>query len=537
MTTNSAVLYLRSSKDRKDVSPSAQRRELQELARQRGLAIVGEFVDAVESGATEERPGFKRLQEAVLDPDRGWNTILMLDTARLSRRRIISMVFEEQTCKLAGVKVIYKTLPDSDPLSEMVLKSVMMAWDEYHSTVSKKKGLAGMAENVKAGFRAGGSAPRGYRLKRVGIGAVREGAEVTKSVLQPDPNTAPAMAAYLSARASGIPRKKAKAKAVITDVADNSLIGMEWNALTYAGHTVWNVHAERERGQYTGGAKRRPRDQWVIRRDTHPALITDAEAERIIAMLEAKAAARTERARDVRARQSPALLGGILFAPDGSKWWSEADRYRLKGGGVSKSIPRRKLDKAILDYVIADVTAPEFADSILDGTRKALAGRADRTELTKLTRKIADLERKAGRAMDLALEMADPSAALRKAEALEQQRAAAEREARDLEEAARQAEWIGTVTREDVARTLHRLVAEAKDEAGNAGKAFRESLIELVERIVLDPVTLHAVVTYRIAPTASGVKVASPRRPASNTRNWLKVEANHTLRTLLRHRE
>ena len=44
---NRAVLYLRSSKDRSDVSIDAQRRELQSLAQARGIIIAGEYSDAV----------------------------------------------------------------------------------------------------------------------------------------------------------------------------------------------------------------------------------------------------------------------------------------------------------------------------------------------------------------------------------------------------------------------------------------------------------------------------------------------------------
>jgi site-specific DNA recombinase len=55
------ALYLRSSKDRHDVSIDAQRRELLELARAKGLEVAEEFADVVVSGATENRPGWQRL--------------------------------------------------------------------------------------------------------------------------------------------------------------------------------------------------------------------------------------------------------------------------------------------------------------------------------------------------------------------------------------------------------------------------------------------------------------------------------------------
>jgi hypothetical protein len=59
--SNRAALYLRSSKDRSDVSIDAQRRELKALASQRGLNVVAEYADVVISGTEENRPGLTRL--------------------------------------------------------------------------------------------------------------------------------------------------------------------------------------------------------------------------------------------------------------------------------------------------------------------------------------------------------------------------------------------------------------------------------------------------------------------------------------------
>ena len=60
-TSNHTALYLRSSKDRSDVSIDAQRRELTALATQRGLLVVREYSDVVESGTDENRPGLRAL--------------------------------------------------------------------------------------------------------------------------------------------------------------------------------------------------------------------------------------------------------------------------------------------------------------------------------------------------------------------------------------------------------------------------------------------------------------------------------------------
>ena len=121
---------------------------------------------------------------------------------------------------------IYKSVPDEDPITAVLLKSLMMGIDQWHSLTSKRKGLAGMAENVRQGFRAGGRAPRGYRLATIETGAIREGAPVTKTKLEPN-DDAPIAADYLRLRVEGIGRtalmRQLKIRWPVT-----SLIGMEW---------------------------------------------------------------------------------------------------------------------------------------------------------------------------------------------------------------------------------------------------------------------------------------------------------------------
>jgi site-specific DNA recombinase len=103
-----AAIYLRSRKDRSDVSIDTQRRQLQQLATERGYTIVAEFSDVVESGKDELRDRFQKLLGAVRTKRRGWDTLLILDTSRLARRRHISLVFEEVEARKHGVRVVYK---------------------------------------------------------------------------------------------------------------------------------------------------------------------------------------------------------------------------------------------------------------------------------------------------------------------------------------------------------------------------------------------------------------------------------------------
>ena len=84
------AIYLRSSKDRSDVSIDAQRRQLQDLASVKGFAITIEYTDAVESGKDDDRPAFQAMLRDIKSKSRGWGFILVLDTSRIARKRHLS---------------------------------------------------------------------------------------------------------------------------------------------------------------------------------------------------------------------------------------------------------------------------------------------------------------------------------------------------------------------------------------------------------------------------------------------------------------
>src|SRR5688572_20048465 len=112
---------------------------------------------------------------------------------------------------------------------------------------------------------------------------MRDGEPVTKSKLVPNAD-APVIAAYLKGRAAGRDGA-ALARELGLKLSRSTLVGIEWRALTYAGHTVWNV--ERSRGVAAGYEGERSEERArSVQRNTHPALITEAEAEAILTRLE-----------------------------------------------------------------------------------------------------------------------------------------------------------------------------------------------------------------------------------------------------------
>lgn len=487
--TRAAALYLRSSKDRHDVSPAAQRQALQTLAAARGLMVVAEYCDVVESGKDENRPGFQQLIRAVRSRARGWSTLLVLDTSRIARRRHIAVVFEEVECRRHGVTVVYRSLPESDPISEMLLKSILQAMDEWHSLTSRAKGLAGMAENVRAGFRAGGRAPVGYQLARRPTGATREGAPVTKSKLEPSAR-AGAVRAYLEARAADVPRADAARRAGL-ELSKASLVGVEWNALTYAGHTCWNVNQAREGTGYDGKGKRRPRSDWTIARETHPALITDDQAERILSRLEAYAATRPRR------RGARYLLSGILRTPAGRAWWGEAPGcYRVaRDGGGSRQVGQERLERAVVAQVMRDLQAPAFVRGLARAAQ-AQACALDGDPAREQRARVPEITGAISRMMDLAGQLATPGPALRKVEELERERVHLLAEISRLERDYQARVQLRQVTEHHVRALLVGLEARIRDADR---PQLKDALVGMIERIELDPDTLACTIRYRIA--------------------------------------
>ena len=498
-----AALYLRSSKDRSDVSIDAQRRELLAIARDRQISVIAEYVDAVESAKTDQRPGFQALLQAIKAPERSWSILLVSDTSRLSRRRYVAQVFKHEARK-RGIDILYAKVPETDPITAVILEAVFEAMDEVHSLMSREKGLAGMAENVRQGYRAGGIAPRGYQLLRIETGAVRDGEPVRKSVLDANAD-APLVGRYLRLRASGKPRIQALRETGLC-CSSTSAIAMEWNALTYAGHTVWNRHD----GQ-GAGRKFRPRDEWIIQRDTHPALINDAEAEAILHQLQTSTLADAIR----RAKQgiSKYLLTGLLYTPSGQAWegW-RGIRYRLKPTGTQKGryVDMTALDTAITNQILSDLRTPELVHDLTQAAQRAAAA-AEGDPAAECRAEAIAITQQISRAMDMALQLDDPSPALRKINELESRRSGIQAEIERLEKEQTQYAMMKTLTTERVKKILESLATDL-DETPRSN--WKNLLHALVGKIVLDPATLHCQIHYRItAPQSSTetLKMASPR--------------------------
>lgn len=499
-TTKRAALYLRSTKDRSDVSIDAQRRILTNLAKERGIQVITEFADPVVSGKSENRPGFRKMMAEIGSPSRRWNYILIHDSARLSREMYVTPTIQYE-CRKRGIEIIFSQIPDVDPMSKIMIENMFQTMDVIHSMISKEKGLGGMAENVNQGFRAGGRAPIGYQLDRIPTGAIRDGKPVTKSRLKPD-EKAPMIKRYLKARAHGINRKRAKAESGIP-ASKSSLVDIEWNALTYAGHTVWNVRNEFTDYGYKTKRKRKPRDEWHINRNTHDALITDDEAEAILTRLENSTLSKAISL--AKSSASDFLLTGIMKSPDGRSWEGSKQYYRVKpkDGKKGRFIQREKVDRFILDQLSADLQSDQFLDALITQIQKANKQPAQLDEAKPLHKRINEIDSMISKAMDLVLKMDDPEPATRKIDELQAEKKAIEIEIASLDRQKAAQHALKQITRADIKRVLNGL-------SDSLERLNKDLIRSFIGEISLDPDSLECLIRYRFT-VPDRVNMASPR--------------------------
>ncbi len=412
------VLYLRSTKNRKENSIDWQRQELLIFAKANDYIAVGEYVDDMKSGQDIHRDGFSKMVADLKSKNRVWNYILVYDTSRISRDNDLFIpAFFKHECQKTGVKVRYKTVPIADPATEMLITHILQSMDVFHSMQSREKGIGGMKTNLLKGFRAGGVAPIGYELKQIETGEMREGKASTKTKLVVDEKKAPKIALFLERVAAG---EFARVVARELDINVTNVASIKRRALVYAGHTVWNMTNERVPGKksgYKNGIKYRSREEWVIIKNTHESLISEDTAELLLSQVFEKSCA-------TKLRTSNFLLTGLLEI-DGMKWETNTDNrrgrksYRLRSNKDLKikqqEVERDLIENAVLKRVRDDFSQEEDLVESLFSSLNPSDGEKNE-KLKKLNSEIGACEKDINKLMDLLLKVDDSTPFLSKME-------------------------------------------------------------------------------------------------------------------------
>ena len=264
------------------------------------------------------------------------------------------------------------------------------------------------------------------------------------------------------------------------------------------------MHAEREGGEAIGGKKRRPREEWMIQRETHAALITNDQAEKILANLA------TKQERFVRPGAREYLLKGILVDPAGQPWHGDGgDHYRL---GKTRRIASKRIERSVLDNLEAALQAQDSVLRITNAVRRLAAAPSDTKVIPALERSLVSMNKKISRTVDLTAEADNAEPYLRRVAELEAERAGI------IAKLSRQrgehaiGETMGNISEGDVRRMLATLLEEIRyQQESGATRQLREALTSIIDKVELDGSAETCTIHYQMTlPREGGVSLASP---------------------------
>jgi DNA invertase Pin-like site-specific DNA recombinase len=394
MPLKTAAIYSRCSSEEsamKGLSVPDQVEQCQAKAVELGLEVAAVFRDEGISAGVESRDPRDAFDEMIARAKAGeFSHIICRDTSRFGRKPLEGEILE-QMLERKHVKVIYLTIPDIGPLTEIV-RQVFRTMDRYHSIISREKALSGMRQVVRLGYRAGGPAPYGYRLKHHRIGTKPDGSPYERTTLEPDSslsgdsqgkNKAEVAEEYFTRRAAGEGRK-----AIARDFdarGIGTLRGKPWNVSTlsamednlevYRGVTLWN----RSRGGFI------PKDEQehVRMENTHRPLVTAQVAERV----------RIRRRHKVRPgrKHEYAFSGGILKCGHcGHSFHGNQGIYCCTGrvGRGRDYCPNEGIKANVLEEGVAKILREIYDDEYLEklAAQRLKAGRSRKKSMKDIIR-------------------------------------------------------------------------------------------------------------------------------------------------------
>lgn len=160
LNPNRAVLYLRASTQRQELSPAAQRKMVAEWAKSHGIEVVAEFVDRGISGAAElaDRPGLMQALQSLHELDAG--TVVVAKRDRLARSVEVLVLVEREIRRL-GARVMAADASNDDAPGAKFMRRVLDAVSEHERDLIRARTRAALEVRRARGLRVG-SIPLGH---------------------------------------------------------------------------------------------------------------------------------------------------------------------------------------------------------------------------------------------------------------------------------------------------------------------------------------------------------------------------------------
>jgi site-specific DNA recombinase len=324
-----------STKDKQDPTLSfpSQRQECEAKVAELGGRIVCEFTDQ-ETGRRDDRVGWSDLVREAKERDaRRFDAVIIYATSRLSRDLFHALTYEREMTR-AGVEVFYAlTAGDQTSPEGRLIRHMFQALDQFEVEKLGREVRRGQTENTKQGYRNGGRAPYGYRLRHEPHpDPARARAGDTKSRLVREPEQAPVIAEMFQRFLSGSgyaeianhlnrpggppPPRHVDSKRNTSGKWSKTTIRAMLENPVYTGRLYWNRLDFRGVKQGEGPLIRRDAEEWVEAQRRHEALVSEEDFERVQMEIKARS---TGSGGNRRRRQQKRfyLLRGIVHCATG----------------------------------------------------------------------------------------------------------------------------------------------------------------------------------------------------------------------------
>lgn len=278
-----AAAYLRFSSDNQVGGESIeyQLEEVRKYADANGLTLDEShiYVDEAKTGKNTQRDSFQRCLANAKNKPRPFDTLLIYNYSRLCRNQDEFALIQAQLRRL-GVELISVTQPNLGGLEGKLLTSILTWVDEFQSVQIGAYAHAGQKQLAQRGYSAGGKAPYGYRLAYEDdpSGKVdHKGNPVRHGTYEIVEDTAAVVLRIFEMYAQGGTMKgivvSLNAEGIPSPGGSTWSIGAVRTILhnqAYAGDRVWN-QTRRNKAAHT--VEKKSRDEWVVVRDSHPAIV------------------------------------------------------------------------------------------------------------------------------------------------------------------------------------------------------------------------------------------------------------------------
>jgi DNA invertase Pin-like site-specific DNA recombinase len=301
------ALYARVSSDQqaeKNNSIPSQLRLLHEYADKHNMSVHKEYIDEGESALSVNRPAFLEMIAETKKKFPPFQAILVWKLSRFARNRQDSIVYKAML-KKRGIDVISISEPIDNTPQGQLMEGMIEVIDEFYSALLAQETLRGMIENARKGYRNGGYSIYGYKNVRIfddkqnpktKYEINETEAKVVKLIfdLYAKGNGLKNIAMYLNKNEYKPRSGNIWSKNTIANILKNEV---------YIGWIVFN-----KRDKKTYGKQFKPKEEWIIIKNTHEAIISEELFNKVQKLIEE----RQPKNQPAQVTASQYLLSGLI---------------------------------------------------------------------------------------------------------------------------------------------------------------------------------------------------------------------------------